>query len=59
MEVVAQDLGAEVLLSRKPADAGQMFQGQPMLDAFASVLNTSSGVVQIAKARCGIRHGVG
>ena len=43
MEVVAQNLGAEVLLGGEPGDPGQMLQGQSMLDALEGFLNAPAG----------------
>ena len=54
LEVVANDLGAEVLLGGELGDPGQMLQGQSMLDALEGFLNAPAGVEQIAKVRGGI-----
>jgi hypothetical protein len=58
VEVVAQGLGAEVLLSCEPGDAGQMLQGQSVLDALEGFLDAPAGVVQIAKVGGRIVDGV-
>jgi hypothetical protein len=37
VQVVAEDFGAEVLLGSQPGHAGQMFEGETMLDPFEQV----------------------
>ena len=58
LEVVANDLGAEVLLGGELGDPGQMLQGQSMLDALEGFLNAPAGVEQIAKVRGRLVDGV-
>jgi len=49
VQVVAEDLGAEVLLGRQPGHSGQMFEGQTMLDPFERFLNSPPRVIEGAE----------
>lgn len=49
IEVIAEDLGAEVLLRGKPGQAGKVFEFQAMLETFESLLDAPTGMVEIGK----------
>ena len=53
VEIVAEDLGAEVLLRGEPRDAGQLLQSEAMLDAFEGLLDTPAGVYRSANSAAG------
>ena len=49
IQVVAEDFGAEVLLGSQPGHAGQMFEGETMLDPFERFLNSPPRVIESAE----------
>lgn len=54
VEVVAEDLCAEVLLCRQPRHAGQVLQGQTVLDPAEGLLNSPSGVIECPELVSGV-----
>ena len=58
IEIVADHLGAEILLGGQPGEAGHLFQGQPMLDALKRLLDAPAGVVEGAEVGGGKRLGI-
>ena len=57
VDVVAEDFCAEVLLCGQPGHAGQMFEGQAVLDPFEGLLDSPPGVIKRAEVGGGVgRH---
>ncbi len=54
IEVVAEDFCAEVLFCRQPRHAGQVLQGQTVLDPAESLLDSPSGVIERAELVSGV-----
>jgi hypothetical protein len=55
VEVVAQNLGGQVLLMREPAQSGDSLQIKAMLDSFKRFLYSPALMVEVAKQLAGKR----
>lgn len=58
VEVVADDLGADVLLRCKPSQTGSVLEIEAMLDPFVSLLDPPASVIQGGEGAGGIRRGI-
>ncbi len=54
IEVVANHLGADILTSRQPSQAGRVLKRQAMFEALERLLDAPAAMIKLGESQCGI-----